>query len=66
MATIKTDFSDTDELTREQGQDLFDRRARKLLGISGDEFLRRWDSGDFMDSDDPKVSSLAVLIPFAR
>lgn len=66
MATAKTDHCDADELTREQGLELFDRRARKLLGISGEEFLRRWDSGDFMDSDDPKVSSLAVLIPFAR
>lgn len=57
----KTDQSDVVELTPEQGRELFDRRARKLLGITGDEFLARWDSGDFMNSDDPKVSSLAVL-----
>ncbi|HEX5199733.1 hypothetical protein ACFQS1_28195 [Paractinoplanes rhizophilus] len=62
----KTDQSDVVELTPEQGRELFDRRARKLLGITGDEFLARWDSGDFMNSDDPKVSSLAVLIPFTR
>jgi hypothetical protein len=65
MAT-KTDHCDTPELTREEGQDLFDRRATKLLGISGEEFLRRWDAGEYMDSDDPRVSSLGVLIPFAR
>lgn len=57
---------DTSELTREEGVAFFDGRARKLLGISGEEFLRCWDSGDFMNCDDPKVSALAVLIPFAR
>ena len=62
----KTDQNDAVELTREQGKELFDRRAWKLLGISGEDFLRRWDSGDFMNSDDPKVSTLAVLIPFTR
>lgn len=65
MAT-KTDHCDTPELTREEGQELFDRRARKLLGISGEEFLQRWDAGEYSDSDAPNVASLAVLIPFAR
>ena len=35
-------FLDDDE-AREQ----FDREARRLLGISGDEFLRRYDAGEY-------------------
>ena len=30
-------------VTPEEGLALFDQQARKTLGISGDEFLRRWD-----------------------
>jgi len=65
-ATMETDRSDTPELTREQGIELFDRNARQLLGISGVEFLRGWDNGDYQQAEDPRVSSVAVLIPFAR
>jgi hypothetical protein len=34
------------ELSREEGIVLFDKAARNKLGISGDEFLRRWDAGE--------------------
>ena len=54
------------EATREEGIALFDKRARKLFGISGEEWLRRWDAGDYRDSDDSNVVTLAMLIPFAR
>lgn len=64
--SAKTDHCDAAELTREEGEEFFDRRARRLLGISGEEFLRRWDDGSFEDSDDPNVTALAILIPFAR
>ena len=66
MEMTKMGQADIPELTRAEGRELFDRNARSLLGISGDEFLQGWDAGDYMSSDDPKVSSLAVLIPFAR
>src|SRR5918999_2145243 len=49
---------------------LFDRQARRLLRLSGDEFLARWDTGEYPDlGDTPEgrtVSYLALLIPFAR
>jgi hypothetical protein len=48
----------------------FDREARDRLGISGEEFLRRWDAGEFehMDADFPPsaVARLVTLMPFAR
>ena len=57
-------------LTLEEGRALFDERARELMGMSGEEFLRRWDAGEF-DAlfDTPgnqNLTDLALLIPFAR
>ena len=44
---------------------LLDRRARRYLGISGQEFLRRWRAGDYAgDPDRPGVIDLAMLVPF--
>lgn len=49
---------------------LFDRQAQRLLGISGEEFLRRWDAGEFRDEEDSPQGRaamfLAVLLPFGR
>jgi hypothetical protein len=54
------------EATREEGRGMLDRAAREVLAISGDEFLTRWDAGEYRDSDDPAVTRVAMLIPFAR
>ena len=57
-------------LTDEEGRAFFDAQARRLLQMSGDESLRRWDAGEYdAVADDPghsEVMQLAVLIPFAR
>lgn len=56
--------------TVEEGTALFDRRARSTLGISGREFLRRWDAGEYRSVPDTvegrKVRRLFMLMPFAR
>ena len=49
----------------------FDSQAREALGISGEEFLRRWDAGEFQPvsdetPEDRKIGHLAMLVPFAR
>lgn len=55
------------ELNAEDGRALFDRTARRLLNISGEEFLARWDRGDYEDEqDNMAVTKVAMLIPFAR
>ena len=54
------------EATPEQGRALLDRAAREVLNISGDEFLARWDAGDYESVDDPALTRVAMLIPFAR
>lgn len=45
---------------------MLDRAAREALNISGDEFLTKWDEGDYEETDDPSVTRVAMLIPFAR
>jgi hypothetical protein len=55
------------ELNAEEGRALFDRTARRLLNISGEEFLARWDRGDYEDEqENMAITKVAMLIPFAR
>ena len=58
------------ELTRAEARAIFDAQARKLLGISGEEFLRRWDAGEYDaiadDRDHPEIMRLALLQSFGR
>jgi len=54
------------EATPEQGRALLDQAAREVLDISGEDFLARWDAGEYEGSDDPAITRVAMLIPFAR
>jgi hypothetical protein len=55
------------DLTYEEGRALFDNAARFYLGISGEEFVERWDSGYYdEDPDQPDVVDVVMLLPFAR
>ena len=56
------------ELTAEEGRELFDKAARKRLGISGEEFLRRLDAGEYRDCGccPHAVFELRMLEPFGR
>jgi hypothetical protein len=40
------------DLTDEEGRALFDNAARFYLGISGEEFIERWDSGYYDEDPD--------------
>jgi hypothetical protein len=57
-------------LSPEDARALFDEQARKTLGIAGDEFIRRWDAGEFDgiadDPDRPEIMRLAMMISFGR
>ena len=55
-------------VSAEEGHALFDAEARKLLGISGDEFIRKWDAHE-LDVDGPQhgaIIQLSFLMDFAR
>ena len=74
MATTQTDtetLPDIVELSPEEEWAHFDSVARRRLGMSGEEFLRRLDAGEFDEIvDDPInhrwVGYLAALSPGVR
>ena len=57
-------------LDRAETFEMFDRVVRDRLHISGKEFIRRWDAGEYQDLEDddrhPDLAYLGGLIPFAR
>ena len=55
-------------VSAERGMEILDRQAQRWLHISGEEFLARWDAGEFNDEehDRPEVVRVAALIPLAR
>ena len=65
VAAQRVDGPRPRELTPEEARAEFDRRARQLLGMSGAEFLRRYDAGE-VDDDDDRVAELAFLSPLGR
>lgn len=53
------------ELTAEEGRAEFERHAQELLGISGDEFVRRWNAGVYDDvADDGEHPEIIFLAMF--
>jgi len=53
-------------LTPEQGREIFDRQARQRLGMSGEEFIRAWDAGEFGDRHDSDLMGIAMMLPLVR
>ncbi len=57
-------------LDDDESHAFFDIQARRLMGISGEELIRRYDAGEFEDApDDPQhhaITELVMLLPFGR
>lgn len=57
-------------LTPEEGKAEFDAAVRKYMGMSGEEFICRWESGEYDEIYDKAghrhIGFLAGLIPLAR
>ena len=51
-------------------REVFDYQARKLMGMSGKEFLRRWDDGEFRHLFDKPghedLTTLAMMMTLGR
>ena len=57
-------------LSDEEAHAIFDREARRVMGMSGPEFLQRYDAGEFAhaheDGENLALMSLEFLIPWGR
>lgn len=57
------------ELSGDAAVRAFDELARREMGISGDEFLARWDAGEWSDRDFDDVPGLVDVwmgLPLVR
>jgi hypothetical protein len=63
VVSSTTDY-EVDEIDEEEGRALVDTMARENLGMSGEEFVRRWNAGDIPDPDRTEVLVVAMLLPF--
>jgi hypothetical protein len=54
------------EVTAEEGWALLERQAQERLGMTAEEFIKRWEAGEIEDPDRTDVLMVAFLIPFAR
>lgn len=72
MATVpKTDshqapIAGVKYVTRREGIEILDRQARKYLGMSGEEFVRKYRAGEIEDADRSDVLLVSMLIPLAE
>ena len=53
-------------LSDEDARDLFDRQARKFMGMSGAEFLAREQHGEFQGRCDLAYKRMTILLPLVR
>jgi hypothetical protein len=55
------------EVDHVAGAGILDRAARRKLGISGDEFIVKWDRGDYAgEEENVRAQEVAMLLPFVR
>ncbi|MGN6244531.1 MAG: hypothetical protein ACTHQ3_12800 [Motilibacteraceae bacterium] len=57
---------EVETLTPEQGRALFEGASRRLLGVSGEEFLTAWHNGEYENDPRAAVYELTLLVPFAE
>jgi hypothetical protein len=57
------------DMSDEEAAAAFDRVTRREMGISGEEFLRRWDAGEWTDvemDDVPGLTDVWMMLPLVR
>lgn len=56
--------------TPEEGRAWFEYQAQHLMGMGGEEFIRRWEAGEYDEIADKAghrhIMRLVMMIPFAR
>jgi len=69
MPALKPKKSGVVWISHREAAEIVDDRARRVLGISGKQFIAGWKAGKYrkLDSDDcPGVIDLALLAPLPR
>ncbi|MCC3762631.1 hypothetical protein K3N28_06045 [Glycomyces sp. TRM65418] len=51
-----------DEISLEEEQQIAEEESQRNLGISFEEFKRRWRAGEYRGNPDPKVTSVAFWL----
>jgi hypothetical protein len=54
---------DIRDVSADEAGEIFDRQARKYLGMTGEEFLRKWDAGEIHDPDQAHIVRQVLMIP---
>lgn len=69
-APLPEPIDDENIFPAEEGRRMFENSVREQLNMSGEEFIRRWDAGEFKDVEDiPEnwhILHLSFLIPLGR
>jgi hypothetical protein len=52
-------------VSAEEGRAIIDQRAKRFLGMSGEEFRRRYEAGD-LDPNDENVLRIGMLLPLGN
>lgn len=60
------DTPEVDYISRAEGREILERAARRHLDMSADDFIKRWDAGEYDDADDPSVVRVSMLLPLGR
>jgi hypothetical protein len=53
-------------ISHEESWEIFDENAQRLLGVSGEEFVRAWESGGYQPVTSTKVMQVVMLMPSGR
>ena len=57
----------TEKASPREGEAILDAAAKRWLNMSGEQFVSKWEAGDFNgDSDRPEVVRVAMLLPFSH
>lgn len=67
----QTDDVGVDWLTHDEAVAMFDASVRRKLGMSTEEFLRRWDAGEFFDVTEEtlfgrRLNEIIMMMPIVR
>ncbi|HEX6506260.1 MAG TPA: hypothetical protein VF221_01390 [Chloroflexota bacterium] len=65
MSTAQVAEEMAPELSEEASREFFDQQVQMYMGIGRQEFLQKLEAGE-LDKDEPRVSHLILLLPFAR